>query len=803
MVEIINKQIIVNGKARLIMSGEVHYFRLQREEWQGRIDKLKAAGCNTVASYVPWLCHEAIEGQVDLDGRTRPELDLGAFIDLCRDNGLWFFVRPGPFIMAEMKNEGLPYWLYEKHPEIVPVGWDAKPATTPTVDYLAAGFLVEVRRWYAAVMGVIAPRLEPEGGNIIAVQLDNEIGMLSWVSNCPELTDQLLTDFVDWLRHKHGDTSLQEHYPFDLGDKLAMTKGIRSPDASYSVKLMHDLGHFMRNRYVRYVATLRAWAEGFGVVGIPFIVNIHGTGGGRGFTFPIGISQLYQSYTQAPGYLSGSDYYFGNLSFDNFQDLYICNAFMASVHRPEQPLTSVEFECGDGNYGNNLGNRQDPSSINLKIRMCLAQGNRLINFYLFSGGHNYHLKPEPKDDNGRIALTGERHGIAAPVGPEGKLNYTYPFMARTIKTAMAVSDKLATMEEEHDRVALAFIPDYYITEYRYPGNDAMREICANLEAYRGFGAWEIMVRAMLQSGFRFGAVDIQNRQLDPSVTPVLALGSARYMAAEIQHKLSVWMAQGGSLLLYGEVPRFDMDGRVCLLLANALGVQLAGDRLSKEHRHLSVLPDGWAAPRPEVRTHYAQTFHAESAQPLFRLYGSDEVCGFEAKVGNGRVIVIATAYECDLALFSKALERLGAVAGLTHDCPDHGIFMTSTSNREGERFVHLLNLDAFDKAIRLNFNGKKLLGGRKISLQARDGLMLPFDMAFHDVIIRYSSAELTCITRNSLHFRLTQTTDFMLFETTRKVIPDVDYCLQQHGNSILLISRKNARLDDKLTVRFR
>ena len=28
--------------------------------------------------------------------------------------------------MAEMKNEGLPYWIYEKHPEIVPVTWDGK-----------------------------------------------------------------------------------------------------------------------------------------------------------------------------------------------------------------------------------------------------------------------------------------------------------------------------------------------------------------------------------------------------------------------------------------------------------------------------------------------------------------------------------------------------------------------------------------------------------------------------------------------------------------------------------------------------
>ena len=63
--------------------------------------------------------------------------------------------------MAELKNEGLPYRLYREHPEIVPVGWDGVPAPTRTVDYLAPAFLAEVDRWYAAVMPVLAARLQP------------------------------------------------------------------------------------------------------------------------------------------------------------------------------------------------------------------------------------------------------------------------------------------------------------------------------------------------------------------------------------------------------------------------------------------------------------------------------------------------------------------------------------------------------------------------------------------------------------------------------------------------------------------
>jgi len=121
MFEIRDKQILIDGSPRLLISGEIHYFRLQRHDWEDRILKLKAAGGNTVASYIPWLCHELETGEIDLDGHTRPELDLGVFIDLCAVHDMYFFARPGPFIMAEMKNEGMPYRLYENHPEIVPV----------------------------------------------------------------------------------------------------------------------------------------------------------------------------------------------------------------------------------------------------------------------------------------------------------------------------------------------------------------------------------------------------------------------------------------------------------------------------------------------------------------------------------------------------------------------------------------------------------------------------------------------------------------------------------------------------------
>ena len=370
-------------------------------------------GCTCVASYIPWLFHELPDGTIDLTGRTRPERDLGAFIDLCAERGLTFFARPGPFIMAELKNEGLPYRLYTDHPEISPVGWDSKPAPTRTVDYLADAFLAESDRWYAAVMPILAARLQPAGGPVIGVQLDNEIGMLAWISNSPDLTDALLADLLRWCTARYGD-GLAARYPTSL-DPTGWAAAVRSPDERWAAALRVDLGWFMRDRFARYVAALADSARRHGITGVPLMINIHGTEGGNGVPFAIGVSQLFESYAGLDGFVAGSDHYLGDMSLATTSDIHFINAAMAAVNSADQPLTSLEFEAGTGDSGG-LDGLYDPSTVDLKTRLCLAQGNRMINYYLLAGGINPHLDTPVGDGNDRISFTGERHGTAAPSG---------------------------------------------------------------------------------------------------------------------------------------------------------------------------------------------------------------------------------------------------------------------------------------------------------------------------------------------------------------------------------------------------
>jgi beta-galactosidase len=749
------KRFLIDGEPVLVLAGEIHYFRLKRHEWQSRLDRAKEAGLNTVATYIPWMWHETGDGSLDVTGRTRPERDLGAFLDLCIENGFHVIARPGPFTMAELKGEGVPRRVRRDHPEIVPTGWDGKEATTKTVDYLAPAYLKEVRRWYDAVIPVIAERKHRKGAHgVIACQLDNEIGMLAWVSNSPDLTDHLLKDFNGWLERTYGDR-LGDRYPFAGAPAEERDAAIRSPkNRGYAPALMHDLGAFMRGRFARYVDALREAAERNGLTGIPFLINIHGTGGGRGDKFPIGISQLMETYSGKPGMLSGSDFYLGSLTVGNAVDLYLINAFMDAVHDADQPLTVQEFDAGHADYGDNLDNMSDMESGDLKSRLCLAQGVKMINYYVFAGGRNPKLDKPAGDGNDRIGITGERHGFSAPVDPEGRRNLSYEPLKETVRTVNGSAAALAAMHPEYDGVTLGFVPDLYLTEYHPPESDRVAAMLTDLEGTRGFGPRGALSRGMLFGGFRYRAVDVQRAKLDPADVPVLALACAEHLAEDLQRKLVDYLEAGGRLLLSGRVPVADMADRKCTVLADALGLKPDKVLTDADRFFLSVTSHGWAAPRAEIRVGKAQICAARRGETVLKEVSTGKGCGFDVRVGKGRAVVLTADYRTDLDFWLAALKALGASPALTHSATDPGVFLLTTTDRDGGRVLHAFNVSAgYDQSFTVAENGKPLFGGERVRLPGRSAAMLPLGLKAGGLRIAYATAEIGEVRDGAVTFR--------------------------------------------------
>ncbi|MEN3042176.1 MAG: beta-galactosidase, partial [Fervidobacterium sp.] len=367
-----------NFAKKFLISAEIHYFRLSPEYWEDRIMKAKEAGCGVISSYIPWIVHEEVEREYQFDGW----YDLRKFLELIEKNDMQFIARPGPFVMAELKNEGIPFWVYEKYPHIIPLTWDGKKVENSTVVYNHPDFLKEVKLWYLKVASILKPFVD--NGVVCGIQIDNEIGMLQWINNTPDLSDFTLSRFVEWVVKNYGED--RYGFPLDFSSKTFMR--LRNPEKYFRDSFISDYSKFIRKEFSRYVSNLIGFFHEFGI-DTNFLLNVHGTAGGKAHTFPIGISQLEVAYKEND-VIPTTDVYLGTLSVRNFHDLWNINEIVKSTNK-KTLYGCMEFECGDGNYGNDYGERILPESILHKLLLSVIQGNKLINYYLFAGGINSKL----------------------------------------------------------------------------------------------------------------------------------------------------------------------------------------------------------------------------------------------------------------------------------------------------------------------------------------------------------------------------------------------------------------------------
>ncbi len=778
MITFKDKKILINGKPEIILSGEIHYYRLKKSNWQKVINELKETGCNAVATYIPWLCHEFEEGCFDLTGQTREEHAIKGFIELCQDNGLYIILRPGPFIMAEMKNEGIPYWVAKKYPHLKPMTWNGNLSTTPTLDYMHPDFLACVRGWFKQIISLISNYLICNDGKVIAIQLDNEIGMLSWVSNCPNLSDFNIRAFIQWLYKKYSDNA-SERYGFDITNFDKAVSVFRSPSEDVALRYHKDLGYFMREMFKRYVDVLKGYCYEFGIKDTVFLINIHGSGGSRATGYPMGIGQLYETYRNSEDTISGSDIYIGDIGINNFADIYLLNIFTDATNSSQQPLTSLEFEAGNGDYSFNYDMRYSPFATDSKTRMFIAQGNRLLNYYLFSGGENYRFERDMKDGNNRIAITGQKHGYAAPIDHLGRRNTVFEKNKEVVTTIRSNADKLAEMCEMYDNLVFSFIPDYYMTEYCYPKSKRENDFKNHIRRIQDGGLWNILAKSLLLTNHSFPAFDIQGNDLCDKVdiSKTLVLTSCRFMSADIQQNVIRFLKRGGNAFIYGELPFYDMEGNPCSLIADYLGVKLKRSFDFEANNNFSIYPCGeFEGKYFEIPSSNAiQTIETDNADVFLRVYENDEVCGFYKEIGNSKIVCMTTFFNCQLGMLKTLFEKVEIRNRLSHDYMDfHGIFMTRSANIDNEQYLHIINLDEIKKEVNVYDFGENIFG-HTLLLKPHGCAMLPLNLkpfgGDSKVTILKSTAEIykKDISGSSICFRPTQVIDTIVIQDANEI----------------------------------
>lgn len=158
MFEIKEKGFFIDGKPFRLFSGAMHYFRVLPEYWDDRFQKMRAAGFNGVETVMCWNLHELKEGEYDFNGM----LDIVKFINTAAKYGMYVIIRLGPYTCGEWDFGGFPAWLLKD--KNLRLRCDNEK------------YMAKVEKYFKKVLSLLAPLQITNGGNLIAMQIENEYG---------------------------------------------------------------------------------------------------------------------------------------------------------------------------------------------------------------------------------------------------------------------------------------------------------------------------------------------------------------------------------------------------------------------------------------------------------------------------------------------------------------------------------------------------------------------------------------------------------------------------------------------------
>lgn len=710
-------QFLLNDRPFFVHAAEFHYFRTPADQWHHRLSLLQDCGFNTLALYIPWLWHEVEQGQFDLDGHSHPMRNLAGFLDLAAEMGFYLIPRPGPYIMAETINEGIPPWVFATYPQAMFVTQNGESQNIAS--YLQPDFLACVTNWYRAVFGVLAPRQLSRGGKIIITQLDNEMGMIQWVRNIIDTNPHTLERFGGYLQERYGE-ALSERYP-TANLPGFLREEILHPSETYSDPLLTDYRCFYRAYLREYATFLLDTARGFGFDGLP-VINIHGFGNG-GRTFPIGISQLLD-VMRIEGVLSATDVYPLRIHDGNFHEMVLVNEMTKALHNPDQALFSIEFQSG-GNH--DFGNGQ-LSLYDLHSRLCISNGMRAINHYLFFGGENHPVLSPVR-----------RHDWGPPVRIDGSVRNHYHRYGELSAMLNAYGQALITARPQ-TVTTIGFSIDHYRTEV----NNAFTQKSTDLlTLMRDNILFEAFGKALAITHRPFNALELASAPLDPAQTPTLWTMLTSQCPRHIQQKLMDYLNAGGRLVLAGRLPVEDETRAPCTLLLEALDVEIGtSDPMPYPFWHTT---DITVFGHDDIPARFIESYSG-AFDEVFATRASGEVVGFRKQVGAGFALVLGATVSAhtlvDIGLYDQMAEILGIPRLLTMQT----WLDARISRGEQGSFLFLNNYQDDPYTTTLALHGQPLFGGHPITLAAHRGMVLPLDwQPAPGVTIHYATSEIKAV----------------------------------------------------------
>ena len=386
-ISVTNRYLEWNGRPFIPVIGEIHFSRYPAAYWDEAIRKMKSGGITVIATYIFWNMHEREEGVFNWAG----DFDLRHFVELCAKNKIHVIARLGPFCHGEIRNGGLPDWLYGQP-------FDVRSNNPQYLHY--------VDRLYGQIGAQLKGLLFADGGPVIGIQVENE--------------------------YQHSAAPWEFGYPTSTPK---FTVSDRDTDVTFIQITVNSKVNRFANEGRDHMATLKRLAISNGL-GAPLVAA---TGWGNAAivdkgSIPVTAGYPYP-YWAAP---APSPFYL-------FKDIRLAPDYPpASFDTHLYP--SIPAELG---AGMSISHKRRPvvppeSSLPMMIR-TMGSGSNGIGYYMMHGGSNPVIGGQFYNEQAS-GLPRINYDYQAPLGEFGQQR-THYFTLRTLHTFLAsFGDRLAPME---------------------------------------------------------------------------------------------------------------------------------------------------------------------------------------------------------------------------------------------------------------------------------------------------------------------------------------------------------------------
>ncbi len=706
----------IDDKPTFLLSGEIHYFRIPPKLWGKHLKKLKAANCQAVCTYIPWGWHEPAEGKFDFNGKTHPQRDLVKFFKEVAKADLYLIVKPGPYILAEFVQQGLPEWLTVKHPELVCLNAQGKVIEDWILSYMHPLFLSYAGKWFDKVMPLISQNLLKRGGPIAMMQVCNEVGVNQWLAGQGDYSAIGIEYFHRFLREKFGKI---ERLNEILGRKYEIFEQVEPPSGMAQSResfILYRLWHqFHRWYYAVYIDQMIHEIRARGVH-CPLYHNVPGWVYGRAKDFPLNITMYEEAVKKNPDLILGLDHIPENPGYRNFHDDLPCNEIARSMRHGKGPVFAAELQAGSREFCV----RTYPRELDLFYKACLAHGLDGMNFYMFSQGQN----PDRKGHFGpmfywetALSVTGEELPLYAKIA---ELGQWLKIHGRPL---------LGTVRKS--RVAAGFYSPMYQTEFTHPlgGNKRFDAGAIGLQYDPQVIRDTLFFDGVLKAS-QFLNIDMDVQDLQTASAGKLLqykqlwVVCGDWMDAQTQRKLKLYAENGGHLIMLPNVPWLDENLSACTILEAAIGLQ------RKAIQNYSCPKINILKQEDLFAFFKIQTFQASTGVIATTQDGA--CCGLQKRIGKGKVTVIGTGLPNVIKEHFEAYRRLFELDDIRPNafCTQEDIQVVERFG-DGYAYLFLLNYHKADYQGIVHYtdpaNGtvKKLPSSGELSIPACTALIFP------------------------------------------------------------------------------